>query len=122
MELTEKQDDVIIAYNKKLLDIVGVEVYQGMFNTVLGSADNIFKYIVMQKDIANLPVDVRYSMLQIAQIMLALKGVLTGEEVKVGGFFPTDEDTAWKSEQDFEKRLILLVKLLHKNLKEEGKL
>jgi hypothetical protein len=54
--------------------------------------------------------------------MVALAAIAQGRSDDIeAGFLPVNEES-WKSEEDFEKRFILLVKLFHKSLKAEGKL
>lgn len=122
MKISKHADEKVAEFDKKILDTLGIEAYQGIFNTLLGCSNNICRYIIEEKNIISLPVGVRYSMLQIHSMMDALAAILQGKQgVEIGGHLPVNEE-AWNSEEDFEKRFILLVKLFHKALKEEGKL
>lgn len=123
MEISDKPDEDSKECNVKLINKIGIDGYQSLFNTLLGCTNNICNYVINTSDLLKLPNSVKYSMLQVHSILTYFSKILHGEETdcEIGGYFPVDGDS-WKSEEDFEKRLILFVKLYYKHLKKEGKL
>lgn len=128
MELTDKPDDFILEQHAKILkhfpknqDILS------LFFTLLGVADNVSQHVLQEEqgNYNNMNFKLKYSLVQIYQILTVISKIVRDEvkvgELKVDGHFPSGDD-AWKSETDFEKRFILMIKLFHKHLKEEGKL
>jgi hypothetical protein len=128
MELGEEENSETVVLLKKFRkSLPDEECFLSLFATLLGAADNISQYILEQErgNYLNLPVKCKYGLLQVYQILNVTSAILRDEvkpdEIKVAGYFPTG-DGAWKSEVDFEKRLILMVKLFYKNYKDLGKI
>lgn len=129
MELAQKEDSQIIEmFNKIRRYFKDEEALMSVFSTLLGAADNVSQY-VLQKEAHNynsLPPSCKYGLLQIYQMLCLISSIVRdeieeGETAKVGGYFPTGEG-AWKSETDFEKRFILMIKLFYKDLQKQGKI
>jgi hypothetical protein len=122
MKLKEKDPEEFVQMGKKISDAVGIDGLTSMIVTLLGVSNNICKFLFEERGITNLSHEIKYSLLQCSHILVAVSAILNSKEkVSIGGYFPIDED-AWKSEEDFEKRLIILVKLIYEYLKKEGKI
>ena len=126
MKLNKEQTKEFKEHDKKILDALGVENLLPILHTLLGVSDNVSRFIAREySEVWELPAEIKYSLLHVYQILRLFSDVLNDkikrEDVKIGGHFPVGAG-AWKSEGDFEKRLITLVRLFHHHLKEEGKL
>ncbi len=128
MKISKKEDESILQFQRKIKEFFKNENdFMSVFSTLLGASDNICKYIIENEkwNYNNLPYQCRYGMVQIYQMLNLMSKILrdeiTQESFNIGGYFPATNE-AWKSESDFEKRFILIIKLFHKQLKEEGKL
>jgi hypothetical protein len=123
MEVQEEPEDFVSQANDKFIKRLGLRAYQGIFNTLLGCSDNLSAYVLVNSDARDLPVAVKYSLVHMMNMLNILRRILQDDKegIEMGGYFPSGEG-AWKSEGDFEKRFILLVKLYYNHLKKEGKL
>lgn len=122
MKIKPKDSEKDQAISARLRARLGEQNLMDMFTTLLGVADQIGRYIIETRQAGNSPFQVRYSLIQLYSMLAACSKALNTEEpIKVGGYFPTGGES-WKSEEDFEKRLILLIKLYNEQLKKEGKL
>lgn len=99
-----------------------------LFATILGAADNVSRFVLetYNDKVSKLPTKCVYGLMHTYQILMICAKILQDkvapEDVAIGGFFPSNPDTAWKSEEDFEERLILLVKTFYEHYKSEGKI
>jgi response regulator RpfG family c-di-GMP phosphodiesterase len=92
--------------------------------SLLGMSAIAHKFIYERvKDFIEIPVSVKYSLVQNASF-LRLMGLVVRNELEKGAaqslYLPIHEE-AWKSEEDFEKRFIFVVKAFYEQLKKEGK-
>lgn len=128
MEIEKEQRNELRVLNRKIRSVITNEDnFMSIFSTLLGASDNIAQY-VLEKEKGNytkIPYQCAYGLLQMHQIMTLISGILrdkvTEKDFEVSGYFPSDAE-AWKSEKDFEKRFILMVKLFYKHFKEKGKI
>jgi hypothetical protein len=127
MKIKKKESAEIVAFQKKIRDFFGDDLeLMDFIGTLLGAADNISQYI-LEKEVPynELPSRCKYGMLHLFQILNLVSGILGGRikrgETKIGGYFPAGKG-AWKSEEDFEARLVLLVKMFHADLTAKGKI
>lgn len=122
MKLNPDESEFEKEITSKLRKRLGDEIGWHMLTTLLDVSDQICKYIIETRQASSAPYQVKSAMLHVCAILtMCIKALRTDDEIKIGGFFPVDQNS-WKSEEDFEKRFILLVKLYHEQLKKEGKL
>ena len=79
---------------------------------------------ILEKHHFNVPPGIRYSLLQTYIFMNLAKNIFD-EKADIEGIMPKYMpvgDDAWKSDEDFEKRLVFLVQTLYNSLKQEGKI
>lgn len=128
MKIEKTENDIILEMQRKIRGvIIDDDEFMCVFSTLLGAADNVAQY-VLEKERGNydeLPYRCKYGLLMIYQ-MLTLLGKICRDEISsddfnIGGYLPTGEG-AWRSEKDFEKRFILMIKMFYKQLEKEGKI
>jgi len=125
MKPNKKPDSKTIEHNKKIKDFFSHDEIIHLLMTIFGASD-LMAHFVFDKaqEFIELPVDVKYGLIQHASVFRLLGSILR-DEVKKDNLkmvhMPIGKD-AWKTEEDFEKRFILLVKRFYEDLKEEGKL
>lgn len=125
MKLSDKDDPFAVQCSGRIQKFFTYEQTISMMMTLLGSCDLMAKELTDQANILPDEPRVRYAILQFIQIYKVL-GTVVRSEV---GFedrpktmhFPIGED-CWKTDEDFNKRLTLLVKLMYDDLKEKGKI
>jgi hypothetical protein len=129
MEIQDKDSPDIVAMKEKILKFFPKpEHFMGLFATILGAADQVSRYILEKErdNYLDLPVHCKYGLLHVFQVLNVISKILRdeipeGEGFRLGGYFPTDAG-AWQSDEDFEERLILFVKLFYEDLKKNVKL
>lgn len=127
MELEKEEDAKTKELVRKLQKFISIDDLWSLFNTLLGAAENVARHVLSteKRNHRNLSNQTKYGLLHLHSILTLFQKILRDEinyeEFKIGGHFPKDDD-AWQSEDDFEKRLILLVKLYYKHFETEGKI
>lgn len=109
---------------KKLKHFFLEEDFYTLFAAELGYADVLAKYLYENKEINSLPTSCKYAILQHASTMVVISKILRNEmnpDDLSMNHMPVYEE-AWKSEEDFEKRFIFVIKKFYEDLKEQGKL
>ncbi len=99
-----------------------------MATTLLGASDLMAKFLTKDQNIEvfkRLPKSAQYGILQFVQWYQIFSGVIQGEiksrgDVKMA-YLPVCPE-AWKTDKDFDKRILILVKAIYERLKEEGKI
>jgi hypothetical protein len=125
MEIAKEPDAYAKSFSKQMKDLFSDEEMASFVLTLLGMSDIAHRFIWEKvKDFMELPVDVKYSLVQHASVYRTLSLVARDEydkENKTVGFMPIG-GASWKSDDDFEKRFIFVVKTFYEHLKEEGKI
>jgi hypothetical protein len=126
MEITENPSEIYSEEHEAIKNFIDHDTMTHLLVSVLGCADLMAKCLLDKwylKD--DLPVSTKYGILMFSHYYQNI-GEIVREEVKPGdeiicGYLPVDGD-AWKTDEDFEKRILHFVKYLYEQYKEQGKL
>jgi len=129
MKIEDKDDPHLVELCDKLIKFFPNERDRmSLFATILGASDNVSGFILesYKGDVTKVSPSCAYGLLHTYQVLNICASILQDkiapEDIVICGFFPSDPDTAWKSREDFEERLILLVKTLYEHYKTGGKI
>ena len=126
MKLNEDPDQYTIDFSAKMKKQFSDVEIASILLTLLGTSDLTSRFVWTKvQDFIDLPLEIKYAIVQHASIMDMMISIIRNEFKKKEGpkvnFMPVTEE-GWKTQEDFEERFILIVKTFYKNLKEQGKL
>ena len=129
MEIQKEEADDLQELTDKIIAFFPNEKDRmSLFATILGAADNVSRFVIdtYKDEVFKLPPKCLYGLMHTGQVLITCAAILQDKvnpgDVGIGGYFPSNPDTAWKSAEDFEERMIILVKLFYDHYKSEGKI
>lgn len=124
MEGKKRCDARTKRFSKQLKALFSDEEIASFMLTLLGMSDLAHEFIWEKvKDFMEVPIQVKYSVVQHAAFYKLL-ALVARDELKKENCFITHlpvNETSWKSNDDFEKRFVLVVKSFYDQLKKDGK-
>ena len=125
MKLLDQDGEFEQKCNQKMMKIFSHDEMTSMATTLLGACDLIASHVTKEAKLSafnKLPKSAQYGVLQFVQ-WYKIFGSIVRDEIKERkdlniGYFPCN-DQSWKNDEDFEKRINLLVTTLYKQLNPE---
>jgi hypothetical protein len=123
MKITDEDDPIMIPIQKKIDQYFSVEEKNGLLNSLLGMSKLLSEFLMKEYHPLNLPRDVSYAIVQVYGYLKSFSAIIHDkiEGEKIVAYMPTGEGS-WQSEEDFDARLLFVVKAYYAMFKQEGKI